>query len=122
MKFFARESAHRAESGSGDVRYSGRASRGAREYPPRAFLNGKMDLVQAEAVADVIHSTNASGLYECAPSALRSFSECVRGLSERVREMSSRMELEVDFVEEEADADVSGWRVQFSKFRRRSAA
>lgn len=88
------------------------------EYTRRAFLNGKMDLVQAEAVADVIHSTNASGLANARRLLSGRFSECVRGLSERVREMSSRMELEVDFVEEEADADVSGWRVQFSEIQK----
>jgi tRNA modification GTPase len=43
------------------------------------------------------------------------FSSCVRELSTEIRDISARMEREVDFVEEEADADVTGWRLRLKR-------
>ena len=87
------------------------------EFTRRAFLNGKLDLVQAEAVGDVIHSTTSEGLTNARRLLSGRFSTCVRDLSQEIRDMSARMELEVDFVEEEADADVVGWRTRFEKIQ-----
>ncbi len=73
------------------------------EFTRRAFLNGKMDLAQAEAVADVIASTS-SAAHRVAMNQLRgSVSEELALLREELLEMASLLELELDFSEEEVE-------------------
>ena len=73
------------------------------EFTQRAFLNDKLDLAQAEAVADLIDA----GSREAARAAMRSlqgeFSEMVHGLTEAVIEMRTYVEAAIDFPEEEVD-------------------
>ena len=73
------------------------------EFSERAFLNGKLDLAQAEAVADLI----ASGSEAAARAALRSlegdFSRAVRALLEALVRRRSWLEAALDFPEEEID-------------------
>ena len=71
------------------------------EYTQRAFLNGKMDLSQAEAVADVIASTNAA-THRMAMSQLRgNFSSELAQLREKLLHLTTLMELELDFSDHE---------------------
>lgn len=71
------------------------------EYTQRAFMNGKMDLSQAEAVADLIASTSA-GQHRLALNQMRGgFSEELRGLREQLLHITSLMELELDFSDHE---------------------
>lgn len=73
------------------------------EYTQRAFLNGKMDLSQAEAVADLIASTNAS-THKIAMSQMRGgFSKELRDLREKLIMFTSMVELELDFSEEDVE-------------------
>lgn len=75
------------------------------EFTRRAYLNGKLDLAQAEAVADLIDASSA----QAARSALRSlsgeFSLAVHDLVERVIELRMLIEATLDFPDEEIDAD-----------------
>ena len=80
------------------------------EFTRRAFLNGKMDLVQAESVADVIHSANRAELKNAHRLLSGALSQKIRELNEQVKDMSARLELDVDFAEEEADPDYDSWR------------
>ena len=71
------------------------------EYTQRAYLNGKMDLSQAEAVADLIASTNAA-THKMAMSQLRgNFSSELCILREQLLKMTSLLELELDFSDHE---------------------
>jgi len=71
------------------------------EYTQRAFMNGKMDLSQAEAVADIIASTNAA-THRMAMSQLRgNFSSELTGLREKLLHLTTLMELELDFSDHE---------------------
>lgn len=71
------------------------------EYTRRAFLNGKMDLSQAEAVADLIASTN-SATHRIAMGQLRgNISTELARLRERLLHLTSLMELELDFSDHE---------------------
>ena len=73
------------------------------EYTQRAFLNGKMDLSQAEAVADLIASGNAA-THRLAMSQMRGgFSSELRKLRDKLLEMTSLLELELDFSEEDVE-------------------
>ena len=73
------------------------------EFTQRAFLNGKMDLSQAEAVADLISSTNAA-THKMAMSQLRGgFSKQLRLLREQLLHITSLLELELDFSEEDVE-------------------
>lgn len=82
------------------------------EYTRRAFLNGRLDLAQAEAVADLIDAASS----EAARSALRSldgeFSTAVRQLVSMLTELRALTEAMLDFPEEEVDelhrADAQG--------------
>lgn len=73
------------------------------EFSRRAFLNDKLDLTQAEAIADLIDS----GSTEAARAALRSlqgeFSAAVHSLTEAVTETRMHVEAAIDFPEEEID-------------------
>ena len=73
------------------------------EFSKRAYLNGKLDLAQAEAIADLI----GSGTAQAARAALRSlsgvFSEAVNGLAEELVKLRMYVEAAIDFPEEEID-------------------
>lgn len=71
------------------------------EYTQRAFLNGKMDLSQAEAVADLIASSSAA-THRLAMSQMRGgFSKELSGLRNQLLHFTSLMELELDFSDHE---------------------
>jgi tRNA modification GTPase len=73
------------------------------EFTRRAFTAGKMDLAQAESVADLIASTTASA-HKIALSQLRGgYSKELRDLRARLLEATSLMELELDFSEEDVE-------------------
>ena len=73
------------------------------EFTLRAFLNNKLDLAQAEAIADLIDA----GSREAARAAMRSlqgeFSAMVRGLTDAVTDLRTHVEAAIDFPEEEID-------------------
>jgi tRNA modification GTPase len=73
------------------------------EFTERAFLNGKIDLAQAEAVADLIDA----GSKDAARAAMRSlqgeFSSMVQGLTDALIELRTYVEAAIDFPEEEVD-------------------
>lgn len=73
------------------------------EFSKRAFLNGKLDLVQAEAIADLIDS----GTSQAARAALRSlggtFSHAVDNLQRQLVNLRLHVEAAIDFPEEEID-------------------
>ena len=81
------------------------------EYTQRAFLNGKMDFSQAEAVADLIASSSAA-THRLALSQMRGgFSKELTTLREKLLNFTSMIELELDFSEEDVEfADRSALR------------
>ena len=87
------------------------------EFTRRAFLNGKMDLAQAESVADVIHSANLSELRNAHRLLGGALSKRVVSLAEQVKDISARLELDVDFAEEEADPDYAAWGDKIAAIR-----
>ena len=73
------------------------------EYTRRAFLNGKMDLSQAEAVADLI-SSSSQATHRMAISQMRGgFSAKLSQLRDQLLHMTSLLELEIDFSEEDVE-------------------
>lgn len=73
------------------------------EFTRRAFVNGKMDLAQAEAVADVISSQSAAS-HRVAMNQLKGgFSSELKVLREKLLTMTSLLELELDFSEEDVE-------------------
>jgi tRNA modification GTPase len=73
------------------------------EFTQRSFLNGKMDLAQAEAVADVIASQNAAAHRIAFKQMKGGFSSELRDMRGELLELVSLMELELDFSEEEVE-------------------
>ena len=73
------------------------------EFTQRAYLNGKMDLAQAEAVADVIASQNAAAHKIAFNQMKGGFSSELRDMRSELLELVSLMELELDFSEEEVE-------------------
>ena len=73
------------------------------EFTQRAFLNGKMDLAQAEAVADVIASQNAAAHRVAFKQMKGGFSAELKDMRAELLEIVSLMELELDFSEEEVE-------------------
>ncbi len=73
------------------------------EFTQRAFLNGKMDLSQAEAVADVIASSNAAA-HKLALNQMRGgFSKEINDLRDQLLHFTAMVELELDFSEEDVE-------------------
>lgn len=73
------------------------------EFTRRAFLNGKLDLSQAEAVADLIDSTNEAS-HALAVSQLRGgYSRKLGELRQQLVDLTALLELELDFSEEEVE-------------------
>ncbi len=89
------------------------------EFTLRAFLNGQMDLSQAEAVADLIASENAAS-HSMAMSQLRGkFSDKISELRQELIDFASLIELELDFGEEDVEfADRTKLRKLVSKIKR----
>lgn len=76
---------------------------GPGEFTQRAFLNGKMDLAQAEAVADVIASQSEAS-HRVAMNQLKGgYSKELMSLREELLNMTSLLELELDFSEEDVE-------------------
>ena len=73
------------------------------EFTQRSYLNGKMDLAQAEAVADVIASQNAAAHRVAFKQMKGGFSSELRDMRSELLELVSLMELELDFSEEEVE-------------------
>jgi len=88
----------------------------AGEFTLRAFLNGKMDLSQAEAVADLI-SSNSSASHKVALQQMRGgFSSEIQDLRQQLLNFASLIELELDFAEEDVEfADRTEFKNLISK-------
>ncbi|MDR0294881.1 MAG: tRNA uridine-5-carboxymethylaminomethyl(34) synthesis GTPase MnmE [Prevotellaceae bacterium] len=84
------------------IRHGARAA-AAGEFTQRAFLNGRMDLAQAEAVADLIVAENAAA-HQVAMQQMRGgFSQELQELREQLLNFVSLLELELDFSEEDVE-------------------
>jgi tRNA modification GTPase len=75
----------------------------AGEFTQRAFLNDKLDLAQAEAIADLIDAGSREAVRAAMRSLQGEFSAMVRGLTEAVIELRTYVEAAIDFPEEEVD-------------------
>ena len=84
-------------------------SQGARlarpgEFTLRAFLNGRIDLTQAEAIVDLISSQSERGLLLASEQVRGAFREEIEGLRQKAIHILARVEAAIDFPETEADA------------------
>jgi tRNA modification GTPase len=73
------------------------------EFTERAFLNNKLDLAQAEAVADLIESSTEQSVRSAQKSMQGVFSEQVNALVDELTELRTYVEAAIDFVDEEID-------------------
>jgi tRNA modification GTPase len=73
------------------------------EFTQRAFLNDKLDLAQAEAVADLIDAGSREAVRAAMRTLQGEFSAMVRGLTEAVIDLRTYVEAAIDFPEEEID-------------------
>jgi tRNA modification GTPase len=83
----------------------GRGARLAKagEFTQRAFLNGKLDLAQAEAVADLIASNTEASQKNALTTIRGGFSHVLRDLREQMMQFSALIELELDFSQEDVE-------------------
>lgn len=75
----------------------------AGEFTQRAFLNGKLDLTQAEAVADLISANTAASQKTALHNMRGGFSEILKQLRENLIQFSALIELELDFSQEDVE-------------------
>jgi tRNA modification GTPase len=73
------------------------------EFSERAFVNGKIDLAQAEAIADLIESTTEQAVRSAQRSLQGEFSKRVRALVEALIELRLYVEASIDFTDEDID-------------------
>jgi tRNA modification GTPase len=98
---------------------SGARQAKAGEFTMRAFLNGRFDLAQAEAIADLIHS-DSEAAHKVALQQMRGgFSAEIKNLREQLIQFASLIELELDFSEEDVEfADRKQLRSLIAEIRR----
>lgn len=75
----------------------------AGEFTQRAFLNGKLDLTQAEAVADLIASNTEASRKNALHNIRGGFSQVLKELREQLLKFSALIELELDFSQEDVE-------------------
>lgn len=75
----------------------------AGEFTQRAFINGKLDLTQAEAVADLIASNTAASQQTALHNIRGGFSSVLKKLREELLQFSALIELELDFSQEDVE-------------------
>ncbi len=93
------------------------------EFTRRAFINGKIDLTQAEAVLDLIHAKSDSSLEIAVRQLSGSLSRTLKALKEELMRLLAHMEAYLDFPEEDLEVDVKdGMRQQFAKLQERIKA
>ncbi|MCS5709730.1 tRNA uridine-5-carboxymethylaminomethyl(34) synthesis GTPase MnmE [Candidatus Berkiella cookevillensis] len=73
------------------------------EFSERAFLNDKIDLCQAEAIADLIHATTEQAVKSAHRSLCGAFSDEINKIQNALTELRVYVEAAIDFVEEEID-------------------
>ena len=73
------------------------------EFSMRAFMNGKMDLSQTEAIADLIASTSKAQHHVAMNQMRGGFSEELKALRQKLMDFASLVELELDFSEEDVE-------------------
>ena len=73
------------------------------EFTRRAFLNGKLDLAQAEAVADLIHSSSARAHRASVDSLRGRYSRTIEALRVALLDVRALAELEIDFSDEDVE-------------------
>ena len=76
---------------------------GAGEFSQRAFLNGRIDLAQAEGIADLIAASSRAAHRLAMRQVTGSFSRQLEDLRSRLVELASLLELELDFSEEDVE-------------------
>lgn len=80
------------------------------EFTQRAFLNGRIDLAQAEAVIDIVRARSPVGLQVAAKQLEGELSRRVTGVREKLLHLLGRMQVVIDYPEEDL-GDVSDWEV-----------
>ena len=100
---------------------------GPGEFSRRAFLNDRMDLAQAEAVADLIDASSAAAARAAARSLRGAFSEAVEQLVARLTRLRAHLEATLDFPDEEINpledrALIGGFAELHERFARVSAS
>ena len=78
------------------------------EFTERAYLNGRMDLAQAEGVADLIEASTALAARAALRSLKGDFSELIQGLTSRIVALRTLLEATLDFPEEEVEFLTAG--------------
>jgi len=84
------------------IKYGARLAKPG-EFTQRAFLNGKLDLTQAEAVADIISSNTIASQKAALHTMRGGFSMNLKELRERLLKFSALIELELDFSQEDVE-------------------
>ncbi|MEM1438324.1 MAG: tRNA uridine-5-carboxymethylaminomethyl(34) synthesis GTPase MnmE [Pseudomonadota bacterium] len=88
------------------------------EFSERAFLNDKLDLAQAEAIADLVDSGSAQAVRAAVRSLQGAFSQAVHALVEEITTLRMHVEAAIDFPEEEIDfLDDAGLRGRLDQTR-----
>lgn len=101
-----------ASGSEGPIRLAGPG-----EFTRRSLEHGKVDLLQAEAVGELIHARTVDALRNAQRIASGELAGPLAALRDALVDLSVRMELDVDFAEEEADPDYASWLAKVEGIR-----
>lgn len=93
------------------------------EFSKRAFLNGKIDLAQAEAIADLINASNERALKLASEQLHGRLSKAIEEIGEPLRDVLAEIEARIDFPEEEIEPEtISALKLKLEKCREEVSA
>ncbi|HOJ50947.1 MAG TPA: tRNA uridine-5-carboxymethylaminomethyl(34) synthesis GTPase MnmE [Syntrophales bacterium] len=88
------------------------------EFTRRAFINGRLDLTQAEAIAEVVTAQGEKGREVALRQLKGELKSVIEGLTGRLKECLARMEAAIDFIEDVSDKEVAkGVEAEIGKVR-----
>jgi tRNA U34 5-carboxymethylaminomethyl modifying GTPase MnmE/TrmE len=100
------------------LRWEGLRAAGPGEFTRRRLEHGKLDLVQAEAVHQLVCASSTQALDNANRLLQGSLSRPLESLRNRLESLSARLELDVDFAEEEAEPDYETWKPRITEIAR----
>lgn len=85
------------------------------EFSKRAFLNGKIDLTEAEAIMDLVNSSTQKSAQMAINQLMGRLSASINNIKENIAQVLSEVEVDIDYPEEDIDSDMSSWVEKINK-------
>lgn len=87
------------------------------EFSKRAFLNGKINLAEAESIMDIVHSSTKRSALIAVRQLSGNLSGAINSVKEQVTDLLAEVEVDIDYPEEDITLDVTKWKKSIDSIR-----